>query len=50
MRKLEVQSYLTFYSLLDNQRITEKLFTKQAKEFTAFIPSNQVQQRRLSIA
>ena len=40
LTKLEVQSYLTFYSLFDNQRIMEKLFTEQDKEFSAFIPSN----------
>ena len=40
LRKLEVQSYLTFHSLLDNRRITEKLFTEQDKEFSEFIPSN----------
>ena len=39
LRKLEVQSYLTFHSLLDNRRITEKLFTEQTKEFSEFIPS-----------
>ena len=44
LRKLAVQSYLTFHSLLDNWRVTEKLFTEQAKEFSAFIPSDQVQQ------
>ena len=36
LRKLEVQ---TFHSLLDNRRITEKLFTEQTKEFSEFIPS-----------
>ena len=42
LRKCEVQSYLTFHSLvLNNQRITEKLFTEQDKECSAFIPSIQ---------
>ena len=40
LRKLEVQSYLASHSLLDNRRITKKLFTKQDKEFSTFIPSN----------
>ena len=29
-----------FHSLLDKRRITKKLFTEQAKEFSAFIPSD----------
>ena len=33
LRKLEVQSYLIFHSLLDNWRIMEKLFTEQDEAF-----------------
>ena len=47
LRKFEVQSYLTFHRILDNRKITEKLFTEQDKEYSAYIPSIQVQQRRL---
>ena len=33
------QSFSTLHSLLDNRRITEKLFTEQKKEHSTFIPS-----------
>ena len=38
--KVGSSSHLTFHRLLGNWRITEKLFTEQDKEFSAFIPSN----------